>query len=229
MQACLKTINVICPLKQYRRRGATPRANDRARYLSARWPTLIHQALLFLLKIATQHKYNWRTVQALLSFHFLYNYLDYSIENPSDNSRGPKCWLKLYQNVITLSVIFFKCSSPSTGEKSAPYKSWAQGQIIVSIKSPNRLFFFHVFLVCPKTNALLSAISLPLPPKHLSPCSRVLLSIVTLIRSGHLFLQAELEFTVRSSLPSRWARERQGPWGQTLYLKLNDWAEIHQA
>lgn len=118
---------------------------------------------------------------------------------------------------------------PEYGEKSAPYKSWAQGQIVVSIKSPNRLFFFHVFLVCLKTNALLSAISLPLPPKHLSPCSRVLLSIVTLIQSGHLFLQAELEFTVRSSLPSRWARERQGPWGQTLYLKLNDWAEIHQA
>lgn len=42
-------------------------------------------------------------------------------------------------------LIFFKCSSPSAGEKSAPYKSWAQGQIMVSIKSPDWLFFSCVF------------------------------------------------------------------------------------
>lgn len=68
------------------------------------------------------------------------------------------------------------------------------------------------------------------PAKKLpSPCGEVLFSVATLIQSRSLFLQARLEHTVRSSLPSRWARERPGPRGQTLYLKLNDWAEIHQA
>lgn len=62
-----------------------------------------------------------------------------------------------------------------------------------------------------------------------SPHIEVLFSSATLIQSRGLFLQAGLEHTVRSSLPSRWARERLGPQGQTLYLKLNDWAEIHQA
>lgn len=57
----------------------------------------------------------------------------------------------------------------------------------------------------------------------------VLVSVAPLIQSGGLFLQAGLEHTVRSSLPSRWAGKRPGPRGQTLYLKLNDWAEIHPA
>ncbi len=59
-----------------------------------------------------------------------------------------------------------------------------------------------------------------------NPCSEVLFSIATLIQSRGLFLLAGLEHTVSSSLPSRWARERPDPRGHTLYLKLNDWAEI---
>ena len=62
-----------------------------------------------------------------------------------------------------------------------------------------------------------------------SPWSEVLVSVAPLIQSRGLFLQAGLEHTVRSSLPSRWAGKRPGPRGQTLYLKLNDWAEIHPA
>lgn len=44
-----------------------------------------------------------------------------------------------------------------------------------------------------------------------------------------LLLQAGLEHTPRSILPSRWARNRPGPQGQTLYLKLNERAELHWA
>lgn len=62
-----------------------------------------------------------------------------------------------------------------------------------------------------------------------NPFCKGLFSIASLIHSIDLFLQAGLEQTVRSSLPSRWARERPGPRGWTLYLKLNDSAEIHQA
>lgn len=49
------------------------------------------------------------------------------------------------------------------------------------------------------------------------------------MQNRDLFLQAGLVHTVRSSLPSRWARERPGPQGHTLYLKLNDWAAIRPA
>lgn len=46
---------------------------------------------------------------------------------------------------------------------------------------------------------------------------------------SRLFLQAGLEHTVSSSLPSRWGRERPGLQGQTRYLKPNDYAEIRKA
>lgn len=52
-------------------------------------------------------------------------------------------------------------------------------------------------------------------------------SIATLFRS--LLLQAGLEHTLRSILPSRWARNRPGPRGPALYLKLNERAELQRA
>lgn len=72
------------------------------------------------------------------------------------------------------------------------------------------------------------------PHKHLIPLltpGSVLLkcfsSNAALIQSRTL--QTVLEHAVRDSLPSRWAREGPGPWGWTLYLKLNDWTEIQHA